>query len=159
MKVLVALFILVAALEFGDAKKQANRSPSNAGGCSNPAPDAICDSVPVCPPYCTLDVTGPCPRCDCSNFCSVNCAGDSCKIVRNGNACACACTSGDDGDAGTSGTGCAITCPGGCKAIANNGQCYCLCNGNDGDDVCVIDCPPQCEVSRDSNGQCQCICF
>ncbi|GFY33406.1 uncharacterized protein TNCV_2226761 [Trichonephila clavipes] len=93
-------------------------------------------------------------------FCDVNCGGDSCKIVRNGNACACACTSGDD-DAGTSGS-CSITCPGGCKAIANNGQYYCLCNDDDGNDVCDaddIDCPPQCEVTRDSNGKCQCVCF
>ncbi|GFY33411.1 spider silk-constituting element SpiCE-NMa2A1 [Trichonephila clavipes] len=100
---------------------------------------------------------GPCPKCDCSGYCDVNCVGDNCKIVRNGNASSCACTSGDD-DATTSGS-CSITCPGGCKAIANNGQCYCLCNGNDGDDVCVIDCPPQCTVTRDRFGKCQCVCF
>ncbi|GFS66125.1 spider silk-constituting element SpiCE-NMa2A1 [Trichonephila inaurata madagascariensis] len=158
MKVLVALFVLIAVVEFGDAKRAANRGPSNGGGSSNPPGVARCQSIPVCPPYCSLDVTGPCPRCDCTGFCDVNCVGDSCKIVRNGNACACACASGDDDDAGTSGS-CSITCPGGCKAIANNGQCYCLCNGNDGDDVCVIDCPPQCEVTRDSNGNCQCVCF
>ncbi|PRD22205.1 UNVERIFIED_CONTAM: hypothetical protein NCL1_49711 [Trichonephila clavipes] len=111
MKFLVPLFVLITAVEFGDAIKIASRGPSNAG------------------------------------YCDVNCVGDNCKIVRNGNASSCACTSGDD-DATTSGS-CSITCPGGCKAIANNGQCYCLCNGNDGDDVCVIDCPPQCTVTRD----------
>ncbi|GFS66127.1 spider silk-constituting element SpiCE-NMa2A4 [Trichonephila inaurata madagascariensis] len=133
MKFLIALFVLIAAVKFGDAKKQANRGPPNAEGGSTPAQNALCDSFPVCLD-CTLDVTGPCPTCDCSGFCDVNCDGDSCKIVRNGNACACACASGDD-DAGTSGS-CSITCPDGCKAIANNGQCYCLCNDNDGDDVC-----------------------
>ncbi|GFS66226.1 spider silk-constituting element SpiCE-NMa2A3 [Trichonephila inaurata madagascariensis] len=157
MKFLIALFVLIAAVEFGDAKKIAYRGPSNAGGSSNPPGVARCQSFPVCAPNCVTDITGPCPTCDCSGYCEVNCVGDSCKIVRNGTACSCACTSGND-DARASGS-CSITCPGGCKAIANNGQCYCLCNGDDGDDVCVIDCPPQCEVTRDRNGKCQCVCF
>ncbi|GFR11938.1 spider silk-constituting element SpiCE-NMa2A [Trichonephila clavata] len=151
MKVIVALFVLISVVEFGDAKRIANRGPPIAGRSSGPA---MCDSFPICPPSCVTDVTGPCPTCDCSGFCDLNCAGDSCKVVRNGNACACACTSGDDGDDGNS-DACAITCPDGCTAIANNGQCSCLCNGgNSGPATCdsFPICPPSCVT--DVSGPC-----
>ncbi|GFS66223.1 uncharacterized protein TNIN_432241 [Trichonephila inaurata madagascariensis] len=97
MKVLTELLVLGILLKLGaeaaranvaiDAKRVAYAGTSNAGGSSGPPGVGRCQSFPVCAPNCVTDITGPCPKCDCSGYCDVNCIGDSCKIVRNGNAC------------------------------------------------------------------------
>ncbi|GFU45390.1 spider silk-constituting element SpiCE-NMa2A4 [Nephila pilipes] len=172
MKVAIVFLVLGAVLEFGDAKKH-HKNPPVPKGNSAPAQPARCNSFPVCDPTCVLDVSGPCPYCDCANVCSVSCSGTNCKIVRNGRQCSCVCNGGGGGNV------CAISCPRGCRVIRNNGQCACDCsrgggiNNDDGGAVadavavsddgasdagaCAIVCDPGCTPVT-TNGQCYCNC-
>ncbi|GFR08037.1 uncharacterized protein TNCT_667451 [Trichonephila clavata] len=163
MRVLIELLVLGILLKFGADAARPNKAP---GGNGNPPSSNTCASRPVCPTGCALDITGPCPTCDCSNYCTVSCVGDSCKVIRNGDQCSCSCTSGD-GDAGIGAFGCSITCPSGCNAQAVNGQCKCVSDdcaddGGDGGDVdvaaysCSISCPSGCNALA-VNGNCKCV--
>ncbi|GFY45374.1 hypothetical protein TNIN_157371 [Trichonephila inaurata madagascariensis] len=122
MKVLIAILVMGVVLEFGDARRKdkASSVPPDAGGNGKPAPSAICDSIPQCPPSCVLDVSGPCPQCDCDNVCVVDC-GPKCKVVRNGGQCSCVCNGNGDNP-------CVISCPPGCNVTTTNAQCSCICN-------------------------------
>ncbi|GFU45387.1 spider silk-constituting element SpiCE-NMa2A1 [Nephila pilipes] len=127
MKVQIALLVLGAVLVLSDAKRVRKSKPAATGGNDQPAPNTICENVPRCNPPCILDISGPCPRCDCSNTCSVSCSGTNCKVIRNGRQCSCVCSGGNNGGGGNNNV-CAVACSPGCRKVTDNGQCACYCN-------------------------------